>query len=220
MVAGIINTCGAFGGNMSGPTKNNQKGMFENAKIRNTIVKPYLESIGADKLGQYPLPDMEKVLIPVNWRKRIESVMVDEGYKRGPWFYKGAKMCLFWPVWHHAFENAKWVIVRRKDEDIVNSCVRTGFMRAFSRPEVLKEVGVKSEVEGWQWWVDQHHKRFIEMVGEGLNVQMIWPERMVRGDYSQIRDMIEWLGLEWRGEEVAAFIEPKLFHSRKKQKGG
>ena len=45
LTAGIVNLCGAFGGIMSGPNRNNAKGMFENSKIRNTIIKPYLQKI-------------------------------------------------------------------------------------------------------------------------------------------------------------------------------
>jgi hypothetical protein len=35
------------------------------------------------------------------------------------------------------------------------------------------------------------------MIETGLNCKVIWPERMVDGDYSQIIEMLKWLGLEW-----------------------
>lgn len=213
MVAGAIHICGAFGGNMSGPTVNNRKGMFENARIRNTIVKPYLRQIGADHLGQYPLPDVNNLMIPMDWNKRIIQIMKEEGYKSGPWMYKGAKMCLIWPILHFAFPNAKWIIVRRRTADIVNSCIRTNFMRAFRNKQNQKAVGAGNEEEGWIWWVNQHEQRFVEMVTEGLNCKIVWPERMINGDYSQIKDMIEWLGLEWKSE-LLNFVDPKLWHSR------
>jgi hypothetical protein len=215
MVAGVINMCGAFGGNMSGPNKNNQRGMFENARVRNTIVKPYLRDIAVDELGQYPLPNIEKLSIPNDWRKRVEQVMIEEGYKGEPWMYKGAKMCLVWPIWDHAFPNAKWIIVRRKTSDIVASCTKTGFMRAFRREAFRKAVGANTEAEGWLWWVHQHEKRFVEMIEEGLNCKVVWPDRMVRGDYQQIYETVEWLGLEWKSE-VLSFIDPKLWKARRK----
>ena len=216
MVAGVINMCGAFGGIMAGKNKNNQKGMFENVAIRNTILKPYLRQIKVDPLGQYPLPDVSNLVIPRDIQQRVEQVMVDEGYKAGAWMYKGAKMCLSWPVWHYAFPNAKWIIVRRKTEDIVRSCVRTGFMRAFYSDVNQKAVGVKTEDEGWRWWVEQHEKRFNEMINEGLNCKVVWPDKMVVGDYKQLYETLEWLGLEWK-TEVLHFIDPLLFHSRKKK---
>lgn len=216
MVAGVINLCGAFGGNMSGPNKNNEKGMFENVHIRNQILKPYLRKLGVDALGQYPLPDVTKLSIPSDWQSRIERVIRDEGYSGGSWMYKGAKACLTWPVWNYAFPNAKWIIVRRRTGDIVSSCIKTNFMRAFQRKQFQQAVDVTNERDGWLWWVHQHEKRFVEMINEGLNCKIIWPERMVHGDYTQIYEMVEWLGLEWKSE-VLNFIDPKLWHSRQKR---
>jgi hypothetical protein len=217
LVAGIINMRGAFGGKMSGPNMNNAKGMFENARIRNELVKPYFRSIGADPLGQFPLPNVEKMIIPSGWSNDVIKVMQEEGYKDGPWMYKGAKMCLHWPVWNYAFPNAKWIIVRRKTSDIINSCLRTGFMKAFALKQNQKAVGVDTEWDGWLWWVHQHEQRFVEMIQAGLNCKVIWPERMVDGDYSQIKEMLEWLGLEW-SPEIMEFIEPKLWKARQKLK--
>lgn len=217
MIAGIINICGAFGGNMSGPNRNNAKGMFENAYIRNSVVKPYYESINVDKLGQYPLPDAMNVPIPPIWRDRIHSVMDAEGYIDGPWMYKGAKMCQHWPVWNFAFPEAKWVVVRRKTPDIIRSCMRTGFMRAFRNTANQRAVGVKSEYDGWLWWVHYHEARWAEMKMEGIALQEVWPERMVDNDYSQVEKLINWLGLEWREDEVRAFIEPKLWKAKHKR---
>ena len=217
LVAGIINKRGAFGGVMSGANSNNAKGMFENARIRNDVVKPYFQSLGVDKMGQYPLPDVDNMPIPPNWKSRIEQVMQDEGYKDGPWMYKGAKLCLHWKVWNYAFPNAKWIIVRRKPTDIIHSCVHTGFMSAFNNRSNQMAVGAKDVGEGWAWWIQQHKNRFIEMIEEGLNCKQIWPERMVEGDYSQINEMLNWLGLEW-GPEITEFIEPKLWKARQIQK--
>jgi len=217
MVAGIINLCGAFGGVMSPPNKNNRKGMFENVKIRDTIVKPYLRSIGVDPLGQYPLPDVNSLIIPRDWKKRVEGIMMEEGYSGGPWMYKGAKSCLMWPIWHYAFPNAKWIIVRRRTGDIIQSCLNTNFMRAFGREVFRRAVGVKTEVDGWKWWVHQHEKRFVEMITEGLNVKVVWPQRMVNGDYSQIYETIDWLGLKWNSE-ILNFIDPLLYKSRVKER--
>lgn len=216
MIAGAINICGVFGGNMSGPNGSNKKGMFENARIRNKILKPYLRDLSVDILGQYPLPDISTLPIPSDWRSRVERIIKDEGYNTGPWMYKGAKMCLTWPIWAHAFPDAKWLIVRRRSGDIANSCLKTNFMRAFGRDIFQKAVGVDNERDGWLWWVNQHLARFREMIDGGLNVKVVWPDRMVSGDYRQLKETIEWLGLEWNSE-VLNFIDPKLWHSRNKR---
>jgi hypothetical protein len=130
--------------------------------------------------------------------------------------YKGAKMVLVWPLWHYAFPNAKWIIVRRRTGDIINSCLKTSFMRAFTNLKNQKKVGVETERDGWLWWVRWHEQRFVEMIQEGLNVKVVWPERMVTGDYQQLYEAIEWAGLDW-SSEIYNFIDPKLWKARRKR---
>lgn len=211
MTGGIVNICGAWGGKMSGRTAHNKRGMYENIEIRNNVVKPYLRSIGADPLCQDPLPDIKPfrelnaaASIVDYWRHTITRVIKTQGYTGGPWFYKGAKMCLFWPLWHLAFPDARWIIVRRKDEDIVYSCMKTGFMKAF-----------KHEA-GWHRWVKEHLNRFEEMVAEPeLNVTEIWPQDMINGDLEGIKALVGSLGLAWKKKEVIEFISPALWSSGK-----
>jgi hypothetical protein len=124
-------------------------------------------------------------------------------------------MCLFWPVWHYAFPDAKWVIVRRRNGDIVQSCLRTGFMRAFRDKRIQQAVGAEDEAAGWLWWCHQHEQRFVEMITEGLQCKIVWPERMVRGDYGQMMELMDWLGLPWNSK-VLEFIDPKLWKARRK----
>lgn len=216
MVAGAIHLCGAFGGVMVGPNRNNEKGMFENYRIREQVTKPYLRAMGADPLGQWPLPDPDRLVIPTDWRRQVEQVFREEGYKCGPWMYKGAKMVLFWPVWHYAFPSARWVIVRRRSGDIADSCLHTGFMRAFRDRRIQQAVGAATERDGWLWWVRHHIRRFVSMIEEGLNCFQIWPERMVEGDYGQLYQLMEWLGLEWNSS-VLEFVDPKLWKSRRRK---
>lgn len=204
LVAGVINICGAFGGHTGPGNKWNEKGLFENMRIRE-IDKAYLRSIGVDPKGQKPLPNTSKLSIPSDWKDKIQGAIIQDGYKEGPWFYKGARNCLTWPVWHYAFPNAKWVIVRRRSADIAESCLKTSFMNAYDT------------YDEWIKWVQHHENCFVEMIKAGLNVKTIWPERMVKGDYEQMYELVEWLGLSWKSEEVMQFIEPKLWKARVKQ---
>ena len=87
-------------------------------------------------------------------------------------------------------------------------------MSAFNDPVNLKLVGATDKKDAWYWWVRQHNRRFAEMVEAGLNCKQIHPERMVYGDYSQIQEMLDWLGLKWNSE-IINFIEPKLWNVRK-----
>ena len=211
MVAGIVNLCGAFGGELAGPTKFNKKGMFENNEIREKIVKPFLLNLNCDPMGQKPLPEtfqVKKFLSegydPGILRDAVLEVIRKQGGDNRIWFYKGAKMCLLWPVWDAAFPGAKWIIVRRDVEDIISSCLRTGFMRAYTRRS------------GWLMWVAAHETKFEEMIFSKLDIMEVWPQRMINGDFSEMQIVLNHLGLEWDKEKVLDFIDYRLWKQGQK----
>jgi hypothetical protein len=210
IVAAAINKCGAFLG------KTSKRAMFENIRIKEELVKPYFDRMGADVRGQYPLPDLETISIPMNWKDQVEQIIIEEEYKEGPWMYKGSGVGLVWPLWHYAFPNAKWIIVRRKSCDIIQSCLKTGYMNAFSDEGIQEKVNVKSEYDGWLWWVHQHEKRFIEMIQSGVNCKQIWPERMVDNNYEQLYEVLDWVGLS-KVEDLTDFINPLLWGNKKRK---
>jgi hypothetical protein len=206
LTAGIIYYCGAFGGQLSGPTNNNKKGMFENRDIRDMVLKPLLKQEGYDPMGQSPLPDPQKYTDQGRadkLRQRMISIMRCQGNKAsnidGKWFYKGAKMSLIWTIFHNAFPKAKWIIVRRKDDDIINSCLKTGFMSKYN------------DAAGWQRWIDVHKKRFMEMEENGLDVREIWPEDMINGNFTSIMNVVQEMGLSWNKDKILEFITPILW---------
>ena len=199
LIAGIIHSCGAFGGTLLGPWEYNKKGQFENLYIRENMVKPYLNAIMADPRGQRPLPVAETVPVIIDWHEAFLNVMVEQGYTDGPIFYKGAKMCLMWPVWHTAFPKAKWVVVRRDDKGIIASCLRAPFMTAYT------------DEEGWQYWVNHHKLCWDEMRDVELDIFEIWTPPLIDGDLSGAKEMIQWLGLEWDEEKVDEFVSPEIW---------
>ena len=204
MSAGIIHFCGAFGGNMTGPTPSNKRGQFENNYVRDQITKPYLRMMGLDPLCQNPLPDPKKLLPYPDLRTHVKGAMMEGGYRNGPWFYKGAKACLLWPLWHEAFPRAKWIIVRRNPIDIAESCMRTPFMRAFKT------------VEGWLGWVKVHEQRFTEMKTAGLDVTEVWSADLIKGQLDTIKEFVDITrGLTWREGKIRDFITPELWKEGK-----
>ena len=120
MVAGIFARCGAWHGETTGPVPHNPKGQYENTKIRNNVLKPLLKRMGVDVLGQKPLPSMEQVnellrkLGPSGLsavRDQVENILAEQGYDwDATWLYKGAKMCLMWPIWDALYANHKLLI--------------------------------------------------------------------------------------------------------------
>jgi hypothetical protein len=201
MIAKVIHECGAF----VGDAERNNKWMFENPHISGIIVKPYMERMGTDPGGQFPLPKTKELSIPMDWGKRIESLIEHDGYVKGPWMYKDTKMGLIWPIWNNAFPNAKWIIVRRRTGDVIQSCLKTGYMTAYE------------DEKGWLEWVHEYEIRFVQMIEAGLNCKIIWPERMINGNLQQLYEVIEWLGLTWK-KEALNYIDPLLWGSKQKER--
>lgn len=200
LIAGIVSACGAWMGKCTGATPWNRKGQFENEAIRDRLTKPFLKSIGCDPMGQLPLPDPGVCLRDPSWKSRVLNIIHNEGYDgTGPWAFKGAKATLIWPVWDHAFPRARWVIVRRKDEKIVDSCVKTRFMHK------------RKTREDWQEWVDYHKERFQDIAQTVTCSCEVWTEDIV-GDYSAACTLVEALGLHWNEERVSQFVTPDLWN--------
>jgi hypothetical protein len=172
--------------------------MYTNDIVRDLIVEPYLDRMGVDINGQFPLPDTFGITIPMDWRERVEKVMIDEGYIQGQWVYKDSRSALIWKVWNNAFPNARWLIVRRRTADVIHSCEMTAFMSAFKDSKNRQATNSETEFAAWLWYVHQYEKKFVEMITKGLNCKVIWPERMINKDFRQIHEVVEWLGLEWK----------------------
>lgn len=213
LTAGLVHYCGAFGGKLVGQTKYNEKGFFENAYIRNGMIKPYLSSIGCDPRGQYPLPDIENITayLPlqfiVNWRKKFFDIFLNQGWdKQTPIYFKEPKMVLVWPIFNLSFPRSKWVIVRRKDEEVISSCLQTGFMNHYRNRA------------GWQKWLNHHKARFEEMKEANLDIFEFWPEKLFTSEaLTYARELIEWLELEWNEKEIVKFITPRLWNNKKRK---
>jgi len=191
MTAGIIHRCGSFGGRVDNT--------FENIEGKKSVLKPYAHLIGCDYRWQKPLPDIKDLAPLAGLVRRMETTMKYEGFRYGSWFYKSAGLALTWPVWVQAFPKAKWVVVRRMDKDVVNSCMKTGYMNSYNSED------------GWHSWLETYKRRFYELHAHVYNVREVWPSRFVVGDFSEIRDVIEWLGLQWKEDKVKAFIKPQLW---------
>jgi len=189
--------------------------MLENKKMK-LLVDGYYAHIGADPKGQYPLPFLNDLPVyPKWWNKNVLHRIHPD---RENWVYKSSRICQTWPLWNSAFPTAKWIIVKRRPGDIVQSCIKTGYMSAFKNETVQKVVGVESEREGWLWWVHQHNTRFIEINKAVSNVMFVTPDRMADGDFEQVKEMLTWLGLKW-DDSIIKIVEPLLWKTIIKRKG-
>lgn len=167
--------------------------LYENVEVRENVLKPYLRFLGADPMGQDPLP--QEPLLPQH--DLGDQVRFALGEPEEPWAYKDAKLTLVWREWSRHFPEAKWVLVRRERSKIVDSCMRTSFMRAFTSRS------------GWEGWVDAHEERFEAM--QHLDLIEVWPQAIV-DDPEAFCPVATFCGLTFDRDKVEAAIERSAWH--------
>lgn len=205
MVAGIINCCGIFGGKLLRGNKDNQRGYFENTEIRNKIDKALLKQMNCDPRGQNILPEVSPLIYPIlrqNIKNDVLSILKKDGWRKDVrWFFKDAKLSLLWPVWNYAFPDAQWVIVRRPDEQIIESCLNTGFMS-----------GRKTR-KSWTQYIEYHKKRFKE-IKTNCNARELWSNKIVDSSFCELNEILDWLDLVWN-DSIYDLIEPEIYNRGK-----
>jgi hypothetical protein len=206
MIAGILSLCGIDAGQTINPDKSYTTHLQENQRIRGLISYAFKENL-VDPQAQFPLPTRH-FLLPEGFRRRCFSTMVKEGVK-GLWYYKDNRLPLIWEEINKEFPEAKWILVYRSENGILESCKKTGFMQAFSKTYILQQIDKETAIEGWKWWLGQYQERVLEMQ-YALNIRFVYPEKMMHGNFTEIKSIIEWVGGTWDEQAVKQFIEPKL----------
>lgn len=208
IIAKIISLCNIYTGKTTP--------MMENLQIK-SLMDSYYKSIQVDPRGQYPLPALELMDMPEDWGIEINNRLKSEGFVKGTWMYKSSRIIQTWPLWYLDYPDAKWIFVRRRNPDIIASCEKTAYMKAFKNKDVLSTIKVNNETEGWLWWIRYHEQLMQNMLATvKIHYMEVWPERIAQGDYSQIYKMINWLGLEWN-DKIIPTIEPLLWKSKNKK---
>lgn len=198
LIARILDMCGVWSGHCNK--------MFENIKI--------MQQFPTNEGSLFPETSF---VIPFWFEQAINDVKSEQNWKGQKWMIKGSKLAQYWPIMHNLYPDAKWLIVRRRTGDVVQSCIKTGYMTTFKRPMNLEALNFKSEEEGWLWWIHQYENKFVEMMQSGLNCRIIWPDRMVTGNFKQVQETLEWLGVKWN-DKIPEVISPLLEKSRRIEK--
>ena len=204
LIAAALHGCGAFvGETVPGGGPENPLGFFENTYIREKVNKQILDKIGADPLGVSALPALKDLPKVKGLAETLRDLLLYQGYKDGDrWLFKDAKLTLLWPIYLSTFPDARWVIVRRRDEDIITSCLKTGFMRQHSDDPAF-----------WQRWIDDYKRRLERLKQESTLVYEIWPHNLMDGQFSDLETLVGKLGLDWNESEVSSLINPAFWHA-------
>lgn len=195
LIARILGMCGVWSGHCNR--------MYENKRLQ-TIYPSMSDSF-------FPKTEM---VIPFGFKEIITDTLEKEGWSGQKWMVKGSKLAQHWPLWHFVYPDAKWVLIRRRTGDVIQSCIKTGYMRTFKGKENLTALGFEKEEEGWLWWVHQYENKFVEITQSGVNCRIIWPDRMAIGDYDQIKETLDWLGINWNNK-IPEVISPLLEKGRR-----
>lgn len=205
LVAGILALCGAWTGDTTPPSPWNRKGGFENEALKDRFVKPYLALDGVDPLGLDPLPRlaMPPLVAPEIWRQLVSGMVDELGLPPGqPWLFKDAKLALVWRQWAAAFPEARWLVVRRRRDGVVASALRAEPM--------ARRLGY--DWARWKRWAHDYLAHLEELKAGVEGVVEVWPDRDVFGDPARMKPVVEGLGLTWRPEAVADFVDARLWH--------
>lgn len=200
MTAGVFSRCGVYFGRTYGRPVQNYSNVakrfsYNNLKVADQVITPYMQLLGADPRGQLTFPDVSQLLPVENLATKVESTFKFDGYKYGAWAIKDPRLLLTWPMWVEAFPEARWVIVRREVLAIVTSCLHTKYMNAHST------------AEGWQGWVEQYYKH-IEPLRKAARISReVWPTKFIEGQFAEIKAVVEGFdGLKWNETAVRQYL--------------
>lgn len=202
MIAGILGECGLWLGHTVPGGRENAKGFFENVLLREKAQKTILRAAGFDPLGVRKLPPPGwRPAIP-NFRSGIAQLLAAQGYDgQLTWGFKDAKMTLTWPIWHEHFPGATWVIARRPSDDVIASCLRTGFMNQHSRDPAY-----------WQVFVDAYQSHITELRRLTRRSFEIDTTAVAGGQLGSVEAVVAATGLVWRETAVHKFVSADLWH--------
>jgi hypothetical protein len=185
-------------GNASNPT-----GYFENKALREGVLKAQLNQMGADPLGVRLLPPLSGQPLQPTLGAQVLTLLNQQGYREtGPWLYKDAKLTLLWPMWRRVFPRARWVIVRRRAEAIVDSCLRTDFMRQHSGDPAF-----------WQQWVQAYQLRLDILKASGVWWRELEAERLIDEGPVALASLVKDLDLTWNAAAVESLVRPQHWHA-------
>ena len=173
--------------------------MRENIILR-ALSQNYLNAVSNNCF----LPNFINLEMPKNWDEEVGLALKGQNIPESmPFMFKYSGIAQMWPVWHIYYPNAKWIIVRRRTGDILNSLMETAYMSRFKNLRNIKLVGAENEKEAWLWWVHQYEDLFRDIIATNdLNYRIVWPERMRDGDFEQMKEVVQWCGLKWNEEVV------------------
>lgn len=203
LVTGLLAVCGLWLGGTIPGGKENPRGFFENAILREKLQKEILRRGNFDPLGVQRLPPTSWEPDVRNFRDVVGRVLAAEGYDASrTWGFKDAKMSLTWRIWNQHFPRARWIIVSRPAEQVVDSCLRTSFMRYHS-----------GDADFWRRFVEAYRLRLADLQAAVDWHCVIESGEIAHGRFDDLQRLVAALELEWQPDAARAFVDPGFWHA-------
>lgn len=177
MVSGIFKEHGVWVGPSKDGDGRNPKGYFENQKLKRVL---------REEFGKCFFTEAK---FKSGWRKKVEKIIFDQGYREGPWMYKHG--ATFHKVWKEF--DPKIVKVWRETEQIFQSFKRSGMMANYTDKQIKDSIKL-------------HHEIMANIPGFDVD-----SDKLIEGDYRSIKDAITGCGLEYSEQIVRDFIVPEWY---------
>jgi len=205
IIAGALQQAGIFFGEVNA--------LYQNTCISDELVLSLLQQ-NADPNGYFPLPAIGNQKISVHLKDNVTKMLSLQGRERGQkWAFVDHRLILDWKAWNAAFPEALWVVVRRDTEDIINSCLKTGWMQTYHKAAIQQRLGVSTAEAGWRWMVEQYLIRLQDLYNGVRYNLTIHPHKVARKNYGEIEQLLSICGCQM-DENVLNYVHSKLRRCR------
>lgn len=179
-------------------------GQTNKMRENNVLVDLMKQQLSLPSLSSVNSPFSCTTHIPENWKELVAEGLQNQNIPESmPFLLKSSLVTRTWKIWHEHYPTAKWIIVRRRTGDIVNSLIETAHMNLFKNENNRKLINAETEKEAWIWWIHQYEDVLRDLVSvENLDYRIVWPERMRDGDFTQMKEVVSWCDLKWNDEVV------------------
>jgi len=197
LVAGMLWQCGAWADTAGRkPDEHNPRGYFESPAMNGAQAGLSLRAVeGGEALG--------RAWGPATFRDRVVRALRVRGWLSGPWLFKATAICTSLDCWRAAFPGARYVVVRRAQDECVASAMRVPMCRAYGDEAFWRRA----------WEAYRPH---LDRVAAEKAATTVWPGELLSAQVAtgEVPEVWEQLagccGLEW-GPAAARFVEPGLW---------
>ncbi len=182
LTAHMLVSNGLFAGDTKPADRYNQKGYWENIAVTNLLVD-YLRRNDKHQQGKRFHPPYLNADYP-DFRNKVLTAMSTEGLEPGQqWMFKNPKTAICWRLWARHFPEAKWVLLDRDRNELLQSLDRTPFMDAYDN------------FEGWNYYVDRY-QHYMSEIATYCNSYRLDMRIIVNQDDYALRGLWKFLGIK------------------------